>query len=607
MINFNKDYRNIFILESRSFFQHIAKDFDPKKDLVLTFDFGLRRETEILGGDACYIDSLCSPQEMQENNFLASEFFKKWHYDANGNDIFTVNGVPFGFAFRIEIWNEYLYYVRLRANLTQLGKLKYNEIYLGESDNIIGTVLDEMKIDFNKYKGLKKTKKNAYYFDVHKYMSDALRGSGLRGVARNFLIWLLSNVSFYLDKIFKLKSNQKIVYVQHYHPTSKIIEHLRQDANLKVITPSLIPIKGLNKYFVQRLIPIGGKKLKYQQQSRQLLNDLKLKRSVTLFLSDGTDITAGALNVIENKIYAVAPQALRVLNSVNQYIDNNPIHLEILIANLGLTQTIVDCVLKTKQVPSYLIINGILGGQFGDEGKYATYINGYSENIKKHYFSDAENVVCLGDPRMDVYASKMQPKAINRLTPTVTIGASGFNGINLISHVAVEFDFMFDLLTAFSELRNEGNRINLIIKVRANGVLEQYTAFAREYFTELPLEIVRDTPINHILNKTDFYISIYSQTLLEASCLGIPVVYYKKDREFLDPPFDSNSELVTVNTVTALKQAFHDFKAGHARYDRLLDKTVMEKYIGPLDGKNLERNLNFIYALLSKSQSGAVH
>jgi hypothetical protein len=266
----------------------------------------------------------------------------------------------------------------------------------------------------------------------------------------------------------------------------------------------------------------------------------------------------------------------------------------------------VDCILKTKQVPSYLIINGILGGKFDDEGKYATYINGYSDNIKKHYFFDVENVLCLGDPRMDDYASRTQPKTINRITPTVTIGASGFNGINLISHVAIEFDFMFDLLTAFAELRKEGNEFNLIIKVRANGELKQYTAFTREYFPELPLEIVRDTPIIHILSKTDFYISIYSQTLLEASCLGIPVVYYKKDQEFLDPPFDGRSELVTVDSVTAFKKAFLDFKTGHARYDGFLDKTVMEKYIGTLDGKNLERNLNFIYGLLNKSQLDAV-
>ncbi len=606
MIYFDKVFRNIFILESRSNFPHFAKDFDPKVDLVLTFDFGLKREVESWGGDSAYIDSLCSPAEMQVNNFLAADFFKKWHYDATGNDIFTVDEVPFGFAFRIEIWNEYLYYVRLRANLTQLGKLKFHQIYLGESGNIIGAVLAEMNLDFKASKALRQTKKVSYYFDIHKYMLDALRGTGLRGVARNFLIWLLSNISFYIDNIFKLKSNQKTIYAQHYHPTTKIIEHLRQDATLKVVTPSLIPIKGLQKYFVQRLIPIGRKKTEHQQQARQLLIDLKSKRIATLFLSDGTDVTPGAHNVIENKLHAVLPEALRILTSVTKYVNKRPVHLEILIANLGLTQTIVDCVLKTKQVPSYLIINGILSGQFCDEGKYATYINGYAENIKMHYFSDAENVVCLGDPRMDVYAARTQPKTINRITPTVTIGASGFNGINLISHVAIEFDFMFDLLTAFSELRNEGHAFNLIIKVRANGAQEQYTAFAREYFSELSVEIQRNIPISQVLEETDFYISIYSQTLFEASCLGIPVVYYKKDQEILDPPFDNKSELVTVDSVPGLKQAFLDFKEGDTRYDAFLSRTTMEKYIGPLDGRNLERNLSFIYKLLDKSQPGVV-
>ena len=43
-----------------------------------------------------------------------------------------------------------------------------------------------------------------------------------------------------------------------------------------------------------------------------------------------------------------------------------------------------------------------------------------------------------------------------------------------------------------------------------------------------------------------------------------------------------------------------------ARYDAFLDRTVMEKYIGFLDGRNLDRNLEFIYELLERPRSGAV-
>ena len=65
-----------------------------------------------------------------------------------------------------------------------------------------------------------------------------------------------------------------------------------------------------------------------------------------------------------------------------------------------------------------------------------------------------------------------------------------------------------------------------------------------------------------VLERTDFFVSIYSQTLFEASCLGIPCLYYKKDNEVMDPPFDGNSELVTVSNVEDLTDAIRDFRSG---------------------------------------------
>jgi len=248
-----------------------------------------------------------------------------------------------------------------------------------------------------------------------------------------------------------------------------------------------------------------------------------------------------------------------------------------------------------------MIINGLLGGAFCDEGKYSDYINGYSESIKKHYFADMDNVVCLGDPRMDDYILNEKSNSINRIMPTVSIGTSGFNNIDLNSYVAIEFDFIHDILSAFRDIYAGGGSFQLIIKVRPNGVLEQYIAFVKEYFPELIVEIVREESITQVLYRTDLYISIYSQTLFEASCLGIPVIYYKKDNEILDPPFDQKSELVTVDTVAGLKQAFYDFQSGHDRFNGFLERAVMEKYIGPLDGKNLDRNMEFIYSLLNQN------
>lgn len=602
----NGHCRNVFIAGSRNYWSVQSIKYDPSKDLVLTFDFGLKREIEELGGEAAYIDSLCSPSEMQKNNFLASEFFKKWHYDQLGNDIFTAQEIPFGFSFRIEIWSEYLYYVRLRANLEQLRKLQYKTIYVGEGGSFLGDILHEMGISFAVLNS-SSHKRTAYFFDIHQYMHDALHSRSIRNVVRDTLVKISSISSFYFDVIFKSKSKKKNIYAQIYHPTKKIVDSLKRDANVKVITSSLSKSKGWRTYFAQRLIPISGRKVNFQKQAELLLNNFKYNRCASLCLSDGTDVTAGAYNIIEQQIQQTVPEALRILNSVINYVKKQPIHLEIMIANIGLVQTIVDCVLKTKQIPSYLIINGLLGGKFCDEAKYATFINSYSGSIKKYYFDNASNIVCLGDPRMDDYVTRAKLEPINRAVPTVSIGTSGFNNIDLISYVGIEFDFMFDILSAFQEIQDEGGTFNLIIKVRPNGVLEQYTAFVNEYFPKLNAEIVREVPISEVLMKTDLYISIYSQTLFEASCIGIPVIYYKKDQEILDPPFDKKSELVTIDTIAGLKQAFFDFKAGHDRFKAFLEKPVMEKYVGPLDGKNLERNLDFIYGVLAKTGSGVMH
>jgi len=607
VINITKNYRNIYILESRDFFWDLSDEFIATQDLILTFDFGLKHEINKRCGEAYYVDNLCSQEEMQENNLIASKFLKKWHYDELNRDIFTDQGVPIGFSFRIELWSEIFYYARLRTNLQKLRKVKYQAIIVGQNNNkIVSKCLNEIGLQFKLTNKKRNTNRSVYFFDNEKYMRNALHGQSLKDIARNSLISTLSFIWYYIDLALNTKNFKKTIYAQIYHPTKNIVEHLLNDKRLHIVTASLNNKKSLKKYFVQRMIPIRGKKQDFDKRAALLFQRFKTKRTARFILNDGTNITAGVYDVIEHQIEKRIAYALRILNSVILYIKKQPIHFEIMIANLGLVSTIVDCVLQSKGVPRYLIINGLMTSTFGDEAKYASHINSYGAEIKKGYFNNADNVVCLGDPRMDLYIDNFKNcnKKINRLKPVICIGTSGFNSIDLISHVAIEFDFMFDLLSAFQELMNEGHLFSIVIKVRPNGVLEQYKAFVAEYFNNLEIDLQRTVPIYKVLQKTDLYISIYSQTLFEASCLGIPVIYYKKDKEYHHPPFDAKSELVTVENVSDLKQAFLDFKEISPRFDSFLDKSVMEKYIGPLNGKNTENNMNYIYELLQKNCSG---
>ena len=140
--------------------------------------------------------------------------------------------------------------------------------------------------------------------------------------------------------------------------------------------------------------------------------------------------------------------------------------------------------------------------------------------------------------------------------------------------------------------------MHLIIKVRQNGYLSQYAAFIREYFPDLSIELQDKIPFKELLPRADFYISFYSQTLFEASSLGIPVLYFHKDLEYLQPPFNGNSELTTAVSFEDLLQKLDLFYTQDPIYDRIRNKKVIEYYFGPLDGQNLENNLNLIYSML---------
>ena len=599
MIALGSVFRNVFIVESRDGWSTVQPDYDPANDLVLTYDFALRRYVEELGGTAYYVDHLCEQSLMQENNFLMYQFFREWHFDANGKDIFQYREVDFGFSFRIEIWNDFTFYVRSRLCMEQLRGIRFQALYVDSKLDILKEVLGDIGLTFIPLESQSSVPSPhaIYFFPIHLWMNERLRIRRLRHVIRDILILVQGFSMSMLDRLIDCFFNRKRIFIQEYHPSRKLMFHLQRFPGIQVVQGHFSAQKGIKKFLRDRPIPVFGKLQKYRDKAAQLVDVFRHRRLAHLVLTNGIDVTEPVYRAIERRIAEVLPKSLQALDSVIRYLDRHPIHLEILIANLGQLAMIVDCVAKSRGVPSYMIINGLLGNDYLDEAKYATVINAYSTSIRDHYFRGMDNIVCLGDPRMDAY-TKLPARLINRKFPTITIGTSGFNNIDLNSFLAVEFEFLHEVLTAILNQCNMGRKFKIVLKVRANGYREQYRKFTEEYFPGLVDRIVDDVPMLTVLDETDFFITIYSQTLFEASCMGIPVVYHKCDSEIMDPPFDGKSELVTTFDVPELEEALADFLSGSTRFDAFLNKKIMEKYIGPLDGKNFDRNICFVYELL---------
>lgn len=588
-------YRRVFIVESRDWFESCRDAYDASTDLVLTYDFALRHQLTDAGGDAFYLDHLVDPESMERENFVIYEFFRRWNLDAQGNDLFCYDGVAFGLAFRMDFWNDFVFFVRAHLCVERLQQLEMETLYAGTELGITERILNHAQVPFIVISAPEAARFPAYHFPIHRWLRKNTRRTGWKAVVVRVASNSLGTAFSWMDRTTSRTDRRPSVLVQEYHPTVELIRRLRQDGKVRVVNTVASRANLWTRY-----VPQWSRPGNFASEAASLLSAFRARRTARLVLTAGTDLTDLVYSIIEAGIDSHIEEPLRTIHDTIRYLEHNPVGLEILIANIG-DAAVLDCVCRARRISTYLIINGLLLSNYLDEAKYATTINAYSSSIKDHYFRGMDNIVCLGDPRMDQY-----PPRAKRVRSgdglTVTIGASGHSSVDLNSYVAIEFQFLFEILSAISEIHAEGTPVRVIIKVRANGYKSQYQEFTREYFSDLDMEIIEAAPMRSVLEKTDLFISIFSQTLFEASCMGIPCVYYAMDDQITNPPFDGESELVSPTDQAGLVQALRDYLADDPRYDAFLQRSVMEKYVGPLDGGNLERNLAFVYESISGTQ-----
>jgi hypothetical protein len=595
-------YRRIFILDDRNFWESSRHHYDPERDLILTYDFWLRHHILSLGGEAEYVDHIAESQSLSNFNFEMYRFFSKWHFDEEGKDIFTYKGIDFGCSFQIEIWNDITYTSRLVLNLREIKSLSYEQILIGSKDNRILDILFALSIKWQSPEILKKGNSLPYAFPIFQWNESRLRPSlwGMKSFLRVFLSRLLDGLCWVIDLYLIFHPPREYVLFFPYHPLRPVLAALKKNRRIRIVSEKYIMGRDVLK---QRRIPMGPIRKRHEEKALEIIKQFNARKHATWFVED---VNVGSLLFVDilRKGFPQVPGILSRIDSIERYFQNKDLRLMITFSNLGIVNGLTAQYCRKRDIPLYLVINGLLMSSYLDEGKVATSINAYGESIKKEYFKDGAGVVCLGDPRMDDYASKTRRSPIDRKSPTIVIGTAGYRNIDLNSYVAYEFEFLNDVLMACHSVRSADLKLRIVIKVRPNGYFKQYQNFVREYFPDLLIKIVQDEPMMKILEQADLYISTYSQTLFEASCLGIPVIYFANHtEEGLHAPFDGKSGLVTAYNVKDLIEKISAFSACSPIFDDFLDKNLMEKFIGPLDGSATRRNLEFIYTNFLKQAS----
>jgi hypothetical protein len=590
-------YRNIFIVQDRNYWKSNPYEYDKDMDLLLTYDFGLIKDISQKGGDIEYIDHIIKSDYITPYHYNAYNFFYNWQNDEKGNDIFLYKGIKVSDAFMIEIWDYILHYTRLLVSFSALKVIASENIYVGLSLNSDYEVLDIQGIKYQKWTNKDSEEFTEYYFNIFKWMKENVYPKTFKNSLKMFLAAFVDKFLNFADSMENPVNRLKRIFIIGYYPTFRIIEKLKKDGKSLIILPQYTWTKEILK---ERRIPLSSKiKNKYREIADNMLQAFP-DRKFQKIIIENTDVSEYFYTSILKKFTFSLPRYLSIIDAYIGFFSKKKLDLMISMSSLGANNKLLLNFCEKKNIPTYMIINGLLWGDYLLESKECTWINSYSESVKLDYFKGMENIVCLGDPRMDQYKGMKREKELNSEDDisTIVIGAGGFNLTDLNSYVAYEFDYIYDILHVLQEKIQKGRKIKILIKVRANAYEFQYTSLIKEYFPGLSVEVIQKIPIKEVLVKADLYISPYSQTIIEAASIGIPVIYYKKDTEICGPPFNCKSELVTSTEVEDLSNKIELFFNNDEIYEEFKKPEILEKYIGPLDGKNLERNINFIYSIL---------
>ena len=573
---------------------------------VVTLNFEVKKLAESLGIKSTYLDKIETSEKSHELNAEIAKFLENWYRDAQGRDIFNYQGIDFGRSFLLKIWSEVIYKASVFVNLEYLEIEKYSEVLIESNMQDVIHLFSWKHLEFTSIEHPKNLAEIQLFFDITNYMDKAFALKDFKSTLRNTL--LKANRYFgHLVATTRRSKTSKVLYVQLYHPTKPIVDNLKKNRNYRIVTNGVFGKTGISKYFTeQNVFAIRNFEKKHSYKAAQIIDRFKFEKNETERVSKFENLTLEdyLLEVILELIQDETAVAIYSIEEILKFSQKNTISLYISIANLGTFETVLDEFCRLSGIPRFLIINGYLSNDHYIDSREADVINCYSESIRNDFYRNSSKAVALGDPRMDKYAIKLirgkqfSEKDYEKFT--IGIGTAGYNNVDVISYLAFEFEFIHDVFQVLDHFKSlPVKEICISLRVRSNGVRKQYVSFIEKFFPDMAVEIVEVMEFSEFIEGVDLYISTYSQTLFEAAAIGIPVIYFKKDLEVLNPPFDGNSELVTaldkISLLNCIEDVLDERKASFAT----LSTKEIEKYFGSLDGQNLKRNIQLIDSLIN--------
>ncbi|MAG21778.1 MAG: hypothetical protein CL943_00535 [Candidatus Diapherotrites archaeon] len=267
-------------------------------------------------------------------------------------------------------------------------------------------------------------------------------------------------------------------------------------------------------------------------------------------------------------------------------------------------------VAKQNNVPTMVVMHGIVSRGPGFVPIYADYLASYGKGDKKIFKKlgeDPKKVVPLGAPRFDELLHNKK----NLHTTHEFYAKNLFDSRKKIVAFAAQpvmkkraVDFLDDkdrinelIIEAFNELKD----VQLVIKPHPAEYLGSYNNVIEALGSRA--KVLRDINVYDMLNACELLITGSSTVGLEAMILGTPMIEVKPSKADDNYPYWESGAALKAETgkqlATAIKKLLFDKKA--LAKNTVKRKAFLKEYASGIDGKATKKTVEFVKELAKKA------
>lgn len=565
----------------------LPQNSDEKQNLILLVEEFHVKNFLVKSGynKVFYIDDFITCELAEKYNVLAHSLSIDWSKDDECQDILKIDGIGIGeifyWHFMQKIFVPFFKFFLAALKIIEIYKVKkifidtdfLNYVKIFELLNIEYEVFNNEPDDSVEYEYLVGKK--------YQYVSpDELLAVPVADFTKKiyFAVRTVFNYANFLN------AKRRNILVSSYYPTKPVIKKLLLNFNNVI-------------YFIDE---IYAQPYEFNIKSVIDIDDLKIKLAAPFFrkkfIFEGIDCSDYFMCQIIRFVFDNKNKIEDAFCRVSSFINNNSIALFFAAVDGSWLNKIAVKICQMLKIPTVVLANGIICDNYQNEAKRCDFNITYSSSIKKDYYKNARNAVVIGNPYFDQYARFKMKKILPKKTYKVFICPVTYspNAINCSKHL--EDEYLFDILKTLAFYNMNKKTLAIYIKPHPASSIE-YLKYFLKYYKFHDIQIVNGR-FGDVIKKADLYISNWSTSNFEAAALGIPVIYYKKDKMIFHKPFDGDSEMPAARNQSELKKLIDLFLEKPCNLSLFCNREILEKYMGPLDGYNVERVYSFLEKVL---------